>query len=106
MKDVIVRARWCQLCGREMDHDACARCNKPTTDLGYRVGDSYYSSLDTMPRHCRERFDTTCANGHPRSTNSFTDGRGRLGCRACARDRQRKRRVVTADAPITAGQRL
>jgi hypothetical protein len=37
-------------CGGESEDATCPKCQKPKADLGWRVGDSLYSSIERLPK--------------------------------------------------------
>lgn len=46
-----VRVFWCAWCGgQESEERECKTCHKAKADLGWRVGDSYYSSMERIPK--------------------------------------------------------
>lgn len=41
---------WCVWCGRESDEPTCPKCQKPKADLGWKLGESYYSAIERLPK--------------------------------------------------------
>lgn len=46
-----VRVYWCVWCGgSENDEPMCPRCQRRKADLGWRIGESYYSTAERLPK--------------------------------------------------------
>lgn len=49
-----VHVYWCAWCGgSENEEPTCPTCHRRKSDLGWKVGDSYYSAQERLPKASR-----------------------------------------------------